>query len=140
MSNLMNKLIPQSAALRTLVVILAALVLGLGTWMLWHSEEGDPKNVRYLLWRAGLYDMDADSAAFVMLRDGNRDELVVGKTKEQLKKRFHTLLSINEVSQYYRDGSRRDGKDRDVLFIGHSPWMIVFDGDKATELILMKGY
>jgi len=76
----------------------------------------------------------------MMVGDLGRDKLVVGKTKKQLCDRFGDLLTLAEVSQYYRDGYNLYWEGRDVLFIRNSPWMIVFDHDKATNLVLMKGY
>jgi hypothetical protein len=129
-----------SIVLRTVSAALVVIVLGVGFYVLRHSDDGDPQNVKYILWKAGLYKMGIDQAVFTMVRDPHRDELVVGKTKQELRHRFGDLLTLDQVSEYYRDGHNRGWKDKDALFIRNSPWMIVFDQDKATELVLMKGY
>ena len=84
--------------------------------------------------------MNLEVATGTMIGDPRRDELVVGKTKAQLRDRFDLLLSPADASPYLR-GCHRDSawKGMDVVFIGRSPWMVVFDGDRATELVLIKG-
>ena len=75
-----------------------------------------------------------------MVGDSNRDRLVLGKTKDQLGKRFPSLLRLAEVSPYLKGCYEiSPWKGKYVLFIGQSSWMIVFDGDKATNLVLVKG-
>jgi hypothetical protein len=76
-----------------------------------------------------------------MIGDGNgREKLVVGKTREQLRTRFGYLLRLADASQYLKGCYQKSGlNDSEVLFIRRSPWMVVFDGDKATSLALIKG-
>ena len=84
--------------------------------------------------------MDVDRAASTMIGDRYRDRIVLGKTKEQLRDRFGYLTNLSEASPYRRGCyflSGRTGKE--VLFIRNRDWMIVFDGDRATELVLIKG-
>lgn len=118
----------------------------------WYPDEGDPKNIKYILWKAGLYKLNLDLATQVMVGDRGREKLVIGKTEEQLQKKFGYLLTPDQAS-YYLQGCTSDppryqadppygpspwkGKKR--LFIRSSPWMVVFDGDKASELWLIKG-
>jgi len=115
------------------------LVMFLGSWMLMYPSP-DPRSIKYVLWKADLYKLNSDEATGTMVGDPNRSKLVVGKTKAQLRERFGSLLPPADASPYlvgcYRDS---DWKDRDVLFIGQSSWMVVFDGDKATNLVLIKG-
>jgi hypothetical protein len=131
----MTKLLTRIVAI--LLVLSIVFVLG---WVLTYPSDGDPKNVKYVLWKAGLYEMDLDTAADTMIGDAGRDKLVVGKTRAQLQKRFGYLVTPAEASPYLR-GCYQDSfwKDRNVLFIRKSPWMVVFDGDKAKDLVLIKG-
>jgi len=89
-----------------------------------------PKSIEYNLWKVNLYRMDPHSAAVAMTGDANRNKLVLGKTKEQLRHKFGNLQTLDQVSQYYRDGHDAYRNDADVLFIGNGPWMIVL---MATE-------
>lgn len=130
----------KSLPVRIVVVIVFIAVLAIGGWSLSYPGD-DPKGIKYVAWKAGLCKMDPDLAVGIMVGDANRDRLVVGKTKEQLRRRFGDLLTLEEAPEYYRQGHDDSAwKNSDVLFIRNSPWMIVFDGDRATRLILMKGY
>ena len=122
------------------MVVLACFIVVAVGWELTYPSESDPKNIKYVLWKSGLYRMNLDSATGTMIGDQGRKELVVGKTKSQLQERFGYLLTPADASPYLRDCYRDSSwKNRDVLFIRKSPWMVVFDGDRATELILVKG-
>jgi len=75
-----------------------------------------------------------------MVGDRTREKLVIGKTKAQLRDKFGSILSPQDVSPYLRACYQNSSwKDKDVLFLGRSPWMVVFDGDQATNLVLIKG-
>lgn len=85
-------------------------------------------------------DVNPDEALGAMVGDPQRDRLVIGKTKEQLRDEFGLLLTPEGASNYLRgcyEGSSWKGKE--VRFIRQTPWMVVFDQDKATELVLIKG-
>jgi len=86
------------------------------------------------------YGMDLDTASHTMIGDANREMLVLGKTKVELRGKFGYLSTLSEASPYLRGCyENSDWKGTDVLFIRKSPWMIVFSGDKATNLVLIKG-
>jgi hypothetical protein len=122
-----------------------ALVLALFTsvavvWQMAYPSESDPKNIKYVLWKNGLYRMNLDSAAETMMGDSGNKELVIGKTKSQLQQRFGYLLTPANTSQYLRNCYQNSSwKNRDVLFIRKTSLMLVFDGDKAIDLVLVKG-
>ncbi|MBZ5654473.1 MAG: hypothetical protein LAO56_04245 [Acidobacteriia bacterium] len=125
--------------MRILIVILAVVLAFVTGWALMYPSP-DPKNIQYVFWKAGLYKMDFDIATGTMVGDPDRDKLVVGKTVAQLRDKFGLLLLPAEISPYLRGCYQNSPwKDRKVLFIGQSSWMIVFDGSKATNLILVKG-
>lgn len=109
-------------------------------WACTYPSESDPKNIKYVLWKVGLYAMNIDKATGTMVGDASRDKLVVGKTKSQLQERFGYLSTPAEVSPYlrrcYQDSS---WKNQNALFIRNSQWMVIFDGDRAIELVLVKG-
>ena len=126
--------------MRTVILLFALLVACIGGWVLMYPSSSDPKNIKYVLWKAGLYRVNLDVATTAMVGDPSRDKLVVGKTKAQLRDRFGSLLSPAEASPYLRGCYQNSSwKDSEVLFIGQSSWMIVIDGDKATNLVLIKG-
>jgi len=126
--------------MRTAVIAFILILVVFGAWALAYPSASDPKNMRYVLWKAGLYRMDPDVATDTMIGDSGRDTLVLGKTKRQLRDRFEYLALPTDASPYLRSCHQSSPwKDKDVLFIRKSRWMVVFDGDTATNLILVKG-
>jgi len=99
-----------------------------------------PKNIKDVLWKAGLYSLDPDVALATMVGDPGRDGLVLGRSKAQLRNEFGALISPGDASVYLRSCYENSSwKEKDVMFLGPSSWMVVFDHDKATELVLIKG-
>ncbi len=124
----------------TALVVLALFAVTVLSWELTYPSDSDPKNIKYVLWKTGLYRMNLDLVTGTMIGDPGREKLVVGKTKSQLQERFGYLLSPAQASPYLRGCYQNSSwTNRDVQFIRKSPWMVVFDGDKASELILVKG-
>jgi hypothetical protein len=67
-------------------------------WVLTYPD-GNPKNIKYVFWKAGRYRMNLDMAAGTKIGDGGgRVKLVVGKTREQLRDRFGYLLRPSDAS------------------------------------------
>jgi hypothetical protein len=125
---------------KTMALALTFFIAAVIGWAATYPSDGDPKNIKYVLWKNGLYGMNLDTATGTMIDDGSREKLVIGKTKVQLREKFGYLSTPADVSQYLRGCYQTSAwKDRDVLFIRNSPWMVIFDGDKATELVLIKG-
>lgn len=122
------------------VTILAAMVIVLGGWVVLYPSANDSKNMRYVLWKAGLCSMDIDVATGTMIGDIHRDKLVIGKTDQQLQRRFGLLMEPSGATQYLRDCYQQSPwHGEEVRFIRHSSWMVVFRDHKATNLILIKG-
>jgi len=120
--------------------VLLTIAIGVGGWVTLYPSPNDPKNMRYVLWKAGLCSLDLGVATGTMIGDPQRDKLVIGKTDEQLQRRFGRLLEESETQQYFRDCFQSSPwKGQEVRFIQNSPWMVVFREHKATNLILLKG-
>jgi hypothetical protein len=126
-------------AMRIAIVSMALVLLFLGVWALTYPS-GDPKSIGYVLWKLGLYKMNLNVATSTMTGDAGRNRLVIGRTETELQSRFGHLLAPGEATQYLRSCYQDSGwKDKKVRFIRNSSWMVVFDGDKATDLVLIKG-
>jgi hypothetical protein len=124
---------------RAVALVASFSIAAVIAWTLTYPE-GDPKNIKYVLWKHGLYRMDLDTASGTMIGDGSREKLVLGKTKAKLREKFGYLSTLSEASPYLSGCYQNsDWKGTDVLFIRKSPWMIVFNGDEATKLVLIKG-
>src|SRR5271168_1948597 len=104
--------------MRTVIFLFALLVACIGGWVLMYPSSSDPKNIKYVLWKAGLYRVNLDVATTAMVGDPSRDKLVVGKTKTQLRDRFGSLFSPAEASPYLRGCYQNSSwKDSEVLLI-----------------------
>ncbi len=127
------------------VIFASAFLIFFGSWEALYPSDSDPKGLGYQLWKAGVFKMNLKTATELMVADPKRDQLIVGKSEPELEKRFGALLEPSELGpnqpeDYYKRcylSSR--WKDLKVRFIRNSPWMVVFDGEKARETVLIKG-
>jgi hypothetical protein len=119
------------------LVFVIVFVIG---WSLMYPSENDPKNIKYVFWKVGLYRMDLDTAVGTMIGDRKREKLVIGKTKDQLRGKFGFLLLPSEAGPYmqacYAESAWK--QNATVLLLRRGPWMVKFDGDTATDLMLCK--
>lgn len=139
--------------LRKTLVALSLVVLGMmltfGIFVAWielYPEDQDPKNIDYVLWTHGLnQNMNLDHAVAGMTHDRWPERLVKGMSKEQLKKRFgyiHTLEETPNLSGCYQaaGGRARWADGTEAVFLRNGPWMVTLDKGKAVDLVLCKGY
>jgi hypothetical protein len=119
---------------KTVALALAFFIAVVIGWAVSYPSDADPRSIKYVLWKHGLYEMNLDAATDTMIGDGNREKLVVGKTKVQLREKFGYLSTPADLSQYLRGCYQTAAwRDRDALFIRNSPWMVVFDGAKPRN-------
>jgi hypothetical protein len=67
-------------------LILAILlpILGLSLWIATYPDDGDPKNIKYVLWKHHLNpSMNLDVAVGTMTHDSYSEKLVLGMTPNQ---------------------------------------------------------
>jgi len=84
--------------------------------------------------------MDLDKATSTMVGDIHPDRLVVGKTKEELVKKFGYVTTLDNASEYLKYcyfNSPYYGKQ--VLILRSSNWMVLMKNGRAADLILVKG-
>jgi len=141
-----------SRILFALFFLATGMLLSCGILVLWfatYPDTGDPKNIYYVLWKHGLNDnMNLDNALESMVGDRHSERLVVGLTKEQLKSRFRTTRTYEEVGPYYQKCDTPNGlgvrsvqpPGREVVFLRDSQYMVVLQNDRAVDLVLCKGY
>lgn len=113
-----------------------------GGWMITYPSTADPKNLGYVLWKAGIYRMNLDKVTEAMVGDGDpeKNKIVIGKTESELRKEFGYLVVPSQASPYLKRCYQTSyWKDQSVLFIRNSQWMVVFRDGKASDLILIKG-
>jgi hypothetical protein len=132
----------QTGLLRTLRWLVAAtviIVVGVAGWQFVIVGADDPRDLRYQAWKLGLYPLRIDAALSVMINDSHRDSLVVGKTREELERRFGSVSPVpgNIYVKYCYENSPYRGTS--ALFIRNSNWMVLMKGGFANGLVLAKG-
>ena len=137
----------KTASALSLVALGMLLSFGIfAAWVELYPEDQDPKNIDYVLWTHGLnQNMNLDHAIAGMTDDRRPVRLVTGMSKEQLKKRFgyiHTLEETPNLSGCYpaTGGLGRWGDGTEAAFLRNGPWMVILDKGKAVDLVLCKGY
>ena len=129
-----------NALWRIAILILAVVSVVAALWVVTYPSSADPKNIRYVLWKMNVYPWPLDSATSAMIGDPDRDGLVIGKTKAQLRSRFGRLTAPTDASGYLRGCYQKsDWRDQDACFIGSSSWLVLFEGERAVKLVLVKG-
>ncbi|HTW48507.1 MAG TPA: hypothetical protein VMD92_11185 [Acidobacteriaceae bacterium] len=119
---------------------LLVIVFGIVAASLLFPGIDDPKDIRYRAWKVGLYRLDSDQALGTMVGDPQRNELVLGKTKEQLIRKFGYVSSSEEATDYVRHcyaDNPYSGKQ--VLVLRNSNWMVVMQNGVAADLLRVKG-
>jgi hypothetical protein len=125
---------------KIIVATVLVLVLGLAFWQALYHGQGDRKDLRYQAWKLGLYPMDLDGATSTMVGDIYPDRLVVGKTEEELIRKFGYVTTLEDASEYVKYcylNSPYYGEQ--VLILRKSNWMVLMKDGRATDLILVKG-
>ncbi len=125
---------------RSLILILIALpCLLLGCWVSLYGGYYDPKNLAYVLWKHDLWKIDTNRALSIMTHDRDPASLVIGKSKEQVHKKFGPLIPLNEASAYVQTCAATELAAGNSMMLGKSEWLVTFSGDRAIKLSLVKG-
>jgi hypothetical protein len=120
-------------------IILLAIVI-LGCWWALYPGPDDPKGFMYIGWRLGLPTIDQDRALGTMVGDVHRETLVIGKTKEELIRKFGYVTSLSEASEYIKYCyNNSDYRGKQVLFLRRSNWQVVMKDGRAESIVLVKG-
>ena len=129
------------SAQTSMAICALALCLFVGGWALTYPDYYDPKGMPYVMWKLGLTRIDPDRALSIMTHTNEPERLVLGKSEEELDRKFGYLTSVDNASPYLRGcylSSAWNGKP--VKFLRSSEWMVIFgDNRRATNLILVKG-
>lgn len=100
----------------------------------------EKKDLRYQAWKHGLYPFKVESALETMVADPDRNNLVVGRTAQQLREKFGYLRTIEQATPYekycYENSPYRA---KAVLFLRNSNWMVLMENGRVADLILVKG-
>ncbi len=124
-----------------MILILVALpCLLIAGWESLYCGYYDPKNLAYVLWKHDLWKVDTSRALAVMTHDQDPASLVVGKSKDQIDKKFGPLAPMSEASAYVRGcASQEELTSGNSVMLRQSEWMVTFSDNRAVELTLVKG-
>jgi hypothetical protein len=118
-------------------------------WVTTYTEDYDPKNIDYVLWKHGLnQNMNLDHALGGMTHDTWAVKLVEGKSKSELINRFGYIKTLSQARPYDQlcasNGSFGElgvpAAGKEVVFLRESDWMVILQDGKAADLVLCKGY
>ncbi|MGH7866927.1 MAG: hypothetical protein ACREP9_04645 [Candidatus Dormibacteraceae bacterium] len=127
-------------SVKWIAFITASIGLAFVLWQVSYPSHSDPKNIRYQMWKVGIARMDLDEACGTMTADPYANKLVLGKSRSQLEHEFGFLTTPENAGAYFHKAYEESSEGKkEVLFIRHSPWMVVFDNGKAPSLVLIKG-
>jgi hypothetical protein len=125
---------------RCLVAIALTTIAFLALWETQYHGPGESRDLRYQARKLGVYPMDVDQATGSMIADVHRDSLVIGKTQDELIKKFGYVTALENASGYVKYcyfNSPYYGTP--VLMLRKSNWMVLMKDGRATNLILVKG-
>ena len=95
---------------------------------------------QYVLWKLGLSQINTKVLFYSMADDPRREQLVLGHTIAELEGRFGRLRTRDEATtEYQKCYSDVLFLDKDIRWLGDSPWLVIFKHVRATELHFMKG-
>lgn len=97
----------------------------------------DDLSLHYMLWKKGLWAYPSDIIGHAVFSDRDRDALVRGKTKEEVRQIFPNAheASINDYQKMYD----KELIGRDYLWLGQSNVIILFKDGLGHEISVMKG-
>ena|SRR5688500_8828678 len=97
----------------------------------------DDLSLRYILWKNNLYLYPSDIIWQSLIADSNRNDLIHGKSKEEIKRIFLTAHeeSINDYQKMYE----RELSGKDYLWLGDWGVVFLFEKGLGKEVKIMKG-
>jgi hypothetical protein len=117
---------------------LAVIVFVTCTWFLLCPAKADANGPRYVFWKWGLYPFDPQVVYGSMVADKDRESIVIGRTVEDLERRFGLLRTAGNANEYQRYYSDRAPRGSEVRWLGDSPWLVELDEGRAVQLRLIK--
>jgi hypothetical protein len=119
---------------------LAAILAVFALWVATYPQDDDPKNIKYVLWRHHLNPwMNLNAAAETVIHDQDRERLIVGSSREELRKRFGYMTDPSARSEYFQHCALHAGEHSDALYLRQTDLIVIFRDNHAIEQFLCKG-
>jgi hypothetical protein len=131
-------------AKRIALAILAIAVLlsfVAGFWTLTYPDAADPKNMKYVLWKHGLYHLEPRFILDGLYADPERDKFVIGRSKEEIEAMFGPLIPAKESPNYIPSCFDHSAwpADQTYLVSINLWWAVAFQNNRAVDFRLVKG-
>lgn len=114
------------------------LVCLLGVWS-YLEPVPSGKCPQYVLWKLGLIQINRRVIFSSMARDSHREQLVLGHTVAELEGRFGRLRTRAEGTSIQKSRIAGWLLDKEIRWLDDSPWLVIFEQGRATELLHLKG-
>lgn len=125
--------------MRKILFVLIALFAFSFSGVLTHlCNREDDKSLRYILWKKGVHPYPSEIIRTALCADIHRNELIRGKTKEEIKQMFPNAQE-ESVNDYQKRYESTDLKGKDYLWLDENHVVFFFENGLATEIGLMKG-
>ena len=70
--------------------------------------------------------------------DAERNELIKGKTKEAISKKFGFIRERQNPNEYQK-GYNDVYPDKEIIWLGNSAWLVLMENGQGTTMKLVKG-
>jgi hypothetical protein len=100
-------------------------------------NRSDDLSLRYILWKKGLHPYPSEIIHYAVLSDNNRDELIRGKSKEEIRNIFpdtREALDSQMQKQYENELAGRE-----YLWLGEYGVIIFLNNGIGDYITIMKG-
>lgn len=123
--------------MKSILLLAAAFFTFASSGLLAHFyNRTDDGSLRYVLWKKGLHPYPSDIISHAVYADRNRDELISGKTKDEVRTLFPEVYeSLDDYQKTYE----KELSGRDYLWLGKYGVIIFFKDGVGHEISLMKG-
>ncbi len=124
-----------------LLIIAAALVAIAGFWTVSYPDAYDSKNMKHVLWKHGLYHLNSASVLSGLAADPQRDQFVIGRSKEEIEAILGPLVPIRTSGHYIPSCWTNARWPEDHIFFVDKDywWYVVFAKGRAVEFNVAKG-
>lgn len=126
---------------KILFIIIAVFTFASSGLLAHLYNRTDALSLRYILWKKGLHPYPKEFASFAVIADGNRDELIRGKTKAEVKAIFpdaSETLEPSEISNFYQNNYKKELEEREHLWFGKNV-VIFFKNGLGDKITILKG-
>ena len=123
-------------------ILALVLLLGLeaGFWMLTYPDAADPKNLKYVLWKHGLYHLDPPSVLAALGHDAEANKIVLGRSRKEVEAMLGPLVPIEGPHYIASCWAHSPWPEDHIFFVDNEFWFyVVFENDRAVGFGIAKG-